>query len=105
MKDRRLPWIILLLPAAVLGRGVLGSWGRHGVPFRRMSAMASPAVNLRGAQLAALNLAGADLRYSCPASARLQSVRYDSRTQWPVSFDPERHGAILMHIRAEGAAQ
>jgi uncharacterized protein YjbI with pentapeptide repeats len=156
MRDRRPPLIVALLPAAVLAGALLGSWGRHEDRRPTTSPMGGPALNLRGARLAAMNLAGADLRYSCLAGAdlrhanlrdaqlwvtdlshadltaatllrtelqeadlrcailaranlcgadlrgshldgaNLHGTRYDIRTQWPVSFEPRAHGAILV---------
>jgi uncharacterized protein YjbI with pentapeptide repeats len=161
MKDRRPPLIVALLPAAVLMGALLGSWGRHGDRRPTTSPMGGPALNLRGARLAAMNLAGADLRYSCLAGAdlrhanlrdaqlwvtdlshadltaatllrtqfqeadlrrailvranlcgadlrgsrlagaNLHGARYDIRTQWPVGFDPQAHGAIRVGTRAD----
>jgi uncharacterized protein YjbI with pentapeptide repeats len=104
MKDRRPPLIVALLPAAVLLGALLGSWGRHGVPRATTSPMGGPALNLRGARLAALNLAGADLRYSCLAGADLRQANLRDAQLWVTDLSHANlTGAILVRTQFQEA--
>lgn len=48
-------------------------------------------VNLRGANLYGVNLSRAALR-----GADLRGAKYNADTKWPLGFDPEAAGAVLM---------
>ena len=47
--------------------------------------------NLQGAKLQGANLTGAEL-----TGADLTNALYDATTHWPVGFDPQKHGALLV---------
>jgi hypothetical protein len=104
MKDRRPPLIVALLPAAVLAGALLGAWGRHGEPRPTTSPMGGPALNLRGARLAALNLAGADLRYSCLAGADLRHANLRDAQLWVTDLShADLTAAILLRAQLQEA--
>jgi uncharacterized protein YjbI with pentapeptide repeats len=108
-KTNRVAWGL----AAILGAVVLGSAGAdlHGVDMRGarlyyvnlagaiLSGTELHGADLRGtilkqADLQSANLCGAVLRHTDLTGEKLTGARYDARTRWPTGFDPLRHGAV-----------
>jgi uncharacterized protein YjbI with pentapeptide repeats len=53
-------------------------------------------VNLRGAQLEKAKLTSADVSTADLTDAKLTGASYDAGTRFPVGFDPDTHGLLLV---------
>jgi uncharacterized protein YjbI with pentapeptide repeats len=76
------------LRGAKLARGVLKGADLTKADLR---SVVLTGANLQGAKLQGANLTGADL-----TGADLTNALYDAATRWPVGFDPQKHGALLV---------
>jgi hypothetical protein len=54
-------------------------------------------LDLRGANLRNVALENSDLSESNLRGTHLRGARYNRDTRWPAEFDPQRHGAVLVH--------
>jgi predicted transcriptional regulator len=96
IKDRRTGKLLLRSPAWEDGalRGVY-------LGFRIPRDLRSS--DLRGVDLSEADVTGRDLSDADLTGVNLTGTKYDVRTRWPVGFDPERLGAVLVPADMKGA--